>query len=259
MCLGAVAVFLPVCAPPPELAAVYQQSAGGIRSHLVAQNFMNRTCSLWFVCAVSIVAASCHASYPAAPTDATPVAFQIYYTNPVGLASVGSSYRFDAYTLRADGAYEDVSTAATWSSSDPSTLRPGVVTFGASTGSPLFSAAAPGAADVTANYQGLSSSLPMFVIRSDRRVYPFLTIAMPSVLSWTAGRQGQAAARVERTATARDVVTDLARWSSSNSEVLTVQQGLLTAVAPGTAHITVSYEGLSAFVGVSVHPRRQAQ
>ena len=220
---------------------------------------MNRTCSLWFVCAFSIASASCHASYPAAPTDATPVAFQIYYTTPVGLALVGTRYPFDAYTLRADGAYEDVTMRATWSSSDPSTMSPGVVTFGTPTGSPLFLAVAPGAADVTAHYEGLSSSLPMFVIRPDRRVYPFLSIAMPSVLPWTVGRQGQAVARVERTATTRDIVTGLASWSSSNSEVLTVRQGLLTAVATGTAHITVSYEGLSAFVGVSVHPRRQAQ
>jgi hypothetical protein len=225
---------------------------------LVAQNFMNRTCSLWFVCVISIVLASCHASYPAAPTDGTPVAFQIYYTTPVGFASVGSTYRFQAYTLRADGAFEDVSTGATWSSSDPSTLRPGVGSSGVLTGSPFFTAVAPGAADVAAHYQGFSSSLPMFMVQLDRRVYPFLTIAMPFEVSWTAGQRGQATARVERSATARDLVTGLASWSSSNSEVLTVQQGLLTAVALGTAHITVSYEGLFAFVGVSVHPRRQA-
>jgi hypothetical protein len=218
---------------------------------------MNRTQSLWLVLLTTVAAGSCHASYPVAPTEPTPLSFQIYYRSPVSLATVGSSYVFDAYTLRSDGAYEDVTSQTTWSSSDPAVLRHNPVS--SSTGA-VFNAVTTGPADVIARYRGLSSSVPMFVIRSDRRVYPQLSIGLQPFPPWTVGQKGQATANVlEIGAPAFEVVTDLASWSSSNPDVLRVERGAWTVIAPGTAHITASYNGLSALIGVSVHPPRQAQ
>jgi hypothetical protein len=217
---------------------------------------MNRTPSLRLVFLVAITAPSCQASYPVAPTEPTPLSFQIYHRSPVAFATVGSFYVFDAYTLRSDGAYENVTSQTTWSSSDPAVLR--YNTSSSSTGQ--FNAMATGPADVVARYRGFSSSLSMFVIRSDRRVYPQLSIGLQPFPPWTVGQKGQATANVlEIGAPAFEVVTDLASWSSSNPDVIRVERGAWAVVAPGTAHITASYNGLSAFVAVSVHPPRQAQ
>ena len=213
---------------------------------------MNRTRSVCFVVLV-VAATSCRASYPAAPTEPTPLSFQIYYRSPVSFAMVGSFYAFGAYTLRSDGAYEDVTSQTTWSSSDPSVLRQ------SSTSAAAFNALAVGPADVIARYREFSSSVSMFVIRPDRRVYPQLSIGLQPSPS-TVGQKGQATANLlEIGAPAFEVVTDLASWSSSNPDVLRVERGAWTVVAPGTTHITASYNGLSAFVGVSIHPPRQAQ
>ena len=186
-----------------------------------------------------------------APT--TPVGFQIYYRNPVAFALVGSFYTFDAYILRADGAYEDVTPRTTWSSSNPAVLRQ--TTGNLST----FNAVATGPADVIGGYLGFSSSVPMFVTRPDRPVSPQLSLSLQAVPPYTVGQKGQAIARVlEIGGPVAEVVTDLASWSSSNPDVLRVERGAWTVVAPGTAHITASYNGLSGFIGVSVHPPRHA-
>lgn len=242
--------------PSNHLAAAARQRDSGWHRLVGQTHFMHRVLSASLIGFTVIAAIACRASYPAAPTDSTPVGFQIYFRSPVGFASVGSSYRFDAYTLRADGAYEDVTMQATWSSSDPAVLRPNVITTGGFPGV-FFVAAAPGSADVIARYQGFSSSLPMFAIRSDRLVYPRLSLTLPLVLSWTPGQRGQAGARMEQSTTVSEAVTDLASWSSSDTEILTVDRGLLTAIAPGTVQIRASFNGLSAFFGISVHPRRQ--
>ena len=228
----------------------------GSRSFLVSLCMKNRIRSVWLA-ALVVAATSCRASYPVTPTEPTPLSLQIYYRNPVALALVGSSYTFDAFTLRSDGAYENVTSHTTWSSSDPSVLRHNTVN--SSTGA-VFAAVAPGPADVVVHYRGFSSAVSMFVIRPDRRVYPQLSIGLPPVSSLSVGQKGQATASVlEIGAPAFEVVTDVASWSSSNPDVLRVERGgALTVVAPGTTHITASYNGLSAFVGVSVHPPRQA-
>jgi hypothetical protein len=233
--------------------SVWQLSCQSSRFCARAEN-MNRMPSRRLVFLGAIIAASCHASYPVAPTDPTPLSFQIYYRNPVAFASVGSFYSFDAYVLRADGAYENVTSQTTWSSSDPAVLRQSTSSFS------TFNAVASGPADVIGRYRGLSSSVSMFVTRPDRRVFPQLSIGLQPFPPWTVGQKGQATANVlEIGAPAIEVVTDLASWSSSNPDVLRVERGAWAVVAPGTAHITASYNGLSAFVAVSVHPPRQAQ
>ena len=213
---------------------------------------MHRVLAASLICVTTIAALACQASYPAAPTDSTPVGFQIYFSSAVGLASVGNTYRFSAYVLRADGAYENVTMQATWSSSDPAVLRPDVVTAGFPPGA-AFIAAAPGPADVIARYQGFLSSWPMQVIRSDRLVYPVLVIT--GVPPRMPGEKLQLGARINESATAFRVVTDIAAWSSSEAAIATVERGAVTAIAPGTVQITVADSGLSAFLRFSVYPR----
>jgi hypothetical protein len=214
--------------------------------------FVNRTTRSVVASVVGLTitaSASCKASYPLAPTDPSPVAFWVHYWTPVGIGSVGGLYAFSAFILASDGAYEDVTARATWVESDSQVLR--------RSGSGLFpsavaySAVAPGNVEVAAQYEGLTSSISMSVIRPERQPFPNLMI---TPVGAALGRSTQSVLRWRENAAASEVVTDLASWESSNTRVVTVDRGLITAVAPGTAQITASYNGQVAWYGLSVLP-----
>jgi trimeric autotransporter adhesin len=197
---------------------------------------------------ISIPLAACHASYPVGPTDPAPapVAFQVQYKTPLGFVSVGTSFSFGAYVLRSDGAYEDVTLRTTWSSTDPSVIR-------STTGVGVFVASALGPADVVAQYERFTTTLSLFVTRTDRPVYPFVTVSAGAPRN--IGDSFPATLTLRPSATSIQNVTDLAAWQSSDPSVLTVSpRGVVTAVGTGTAQITASYEGLSAWYAWSVPP-----
>jgi hypothetical protein len=202
---------------------------------------------LLYVCLVmaSAILTGCTASYPTKPTKAPAVALQVHYNAATGFSTVGTSYSFSAYTLDRDGAYQNVTTLVAWSSSNSDVLQP--------TASWFFRAVAPGAAQVTARYGELESSVWMVVIHPELRAFPFVavTTADPQVI----GRQARSTATLRQSATASQVVTEAATWLSSDPTVATVDRGLITAVGAGTTQITVSYDDLSAWYWLSVRPR----
>lgn len=193
--------------------------------------------------------AGCHASYPFQPSAPTPVAFQVFYRNALAPQLVGASFGFRAYVFNSDGVWEDVTSAAAWTSSNS------VVVAGTQPSS--FTAIAPGVADVTATYQGLVSSVPLTVYETDRRPFPFLAITTgdPHVV-------GQAAfASVSLRAAPGQTQSPLAAavWTSSDDRVVTVaainpNSAQVRAVGAGTARITVSLNGVTDSYGLSVQP-----
>jgi hypothetical protein len=178
------------------------------------------------------------------------VAFWVHYWTPVGLGSVGATYAFSAFVLASDGAYEDVTAKAIWSVSDSQVLTNSRASFSAA--GIAYSAIAPGNVEVAAHYQGLTSSIFISVIRPDRQPFPNLSIT--AVSPTAVGQTAQSALRWRENAAVSEVVTDLAAWSSSDTRVVTVDGGLITAVAPGTARIAASYNGQFAWYGLSVRP-----
>ena len=178
------------------------------------------------------------------------MAFWVHYWTPVGLGSVGATYTFSAFVLASDGAYEDVTARAAWSESNSQILvKSRSVTF------PLavaYSAAAPGNVEIAAQYQGLRSSIVISVIRPDRQSFPNLGITpvSPRVM----GGSARSVLRWNQSAATSDTVTELATWSSSDTRVVTVDRGLISAVAPGTAMVTASYNGQLAWYGLSIPP-----
>ncbi|MET0214081.1 MAG: Ig-like domain-containing protein [Vicinamibacterales bacterium] len=205
-----------------------------------------RACVIGLVIVVSV---SCKASYPTTPT-ASPVAFWVHYWTPVGLGSVGSIYAFSAFVLASDGAYEDVTARAVWSESDSQILiKSRSFTFPSAV---AYSAAAPGNVEIAAQYLGLRSSIVISVIRPDRRAFPNLGIA--AVSPRVMGESARSVLRWNQSATISDTVTELATWSSSDTRVVTVDRGLISAVAPGTAVVTASYNGQLAWYGLSIPP-----
>ena len=189
---------------------------------------------------------SCRPSYPTTPGDLGPVALEVHYTSATSFLTPGGRL-FRAYVLKADGAYEDVTSKTSWSSSDTSVLRPSAVAGN-------MVAVAPGIVELRAQYAGLTNSIWLTVIASQSPpyAYPYLDISSgdPRVVANTS----RAVARLNLASRVSQDVTAFVTWESSNNRVVTVERGLVSAIGPGTAQITASYDGLTAWYGLSVEP-----
>ncbi len=194
---------------------------------------------------LALVAASCHASYPAAP-DPTIVAVQVFYSYAISHLDVRSSYSFYAYAIRSDGACVDVTAAATWSSSDSQVMTP-QLTPGS------FRTVGAGRADVSARYQSLVGTLSIPV--TDRLTYPLLSVQGGDPR--TVGSRDYVSLLLYDSVNSRgQSVTDLATWTSADPSIARVAGGVVTGVRAGTTSIRATYRDLSIEYGLSVQPRR---
>ena len=195
-----------------------------------------------------LIACSCNASYPTAPTaDPTVIALQLHVQRGLGVAIVGSAYSFFAYTLRSDTAWEDVTSSAAWRSSNVAILRPGNML-----GS--FVAVAPGVASVLVRHGGFTQSIDVTVLAATPQHRPRLAISLgvePRI-----GRNGSVNVTLFAPSGANTLATADAVWESYDPSVLTVERGVVRAIAPGTATITATYQGLSDAMLLSVPPPR---
>jgi hypothetical protein len=195
---------------------------------------------------VSLVAASCHASYPAAPDPAL-TAVQVFYARAMTGAAVGSTYAFTAYAVRSDGAYEDITGAATWTLSDPQIMSP-------RTAAGAFVANSAGQVDVFATYQSLRGVLSLPVIRIDSPAYPRLLIlgGDPQLV----GTKAPVYLSLQRNPWSSEWVTSLATWTSVDPSVVTIDGGAVVAVGVGTTRISATYGDQTVECGLSIHPRK---
>jgi len=202
---------------------------------------------------IAIFLAACHASYPSAPSSAVTVALQVHYPNALGPAPVVSSFGLMAYSVNSEGAFEEVTKKATWSTSDPAVV---VRSTSQSAITENFAAIAPGSADITAQYQGFSTTITVVAFRPDRPVYPSLMISSrgdPRI----PGASVPSVVRLYRASADFDDVTRLATWSSSDPGVATVSaDGMVRGIAPGTTQIVASYGGLTSSYALSIAPTR---
>jgi hypothetical protein len=203
-----------------------------------------RLSTLVLLCALAV---ACNASYtppPAAPS--TTVAVMVQYRGAVLEPVAGTGVSLRAYAVDGDGAYTDVTSAATWTSSNSLILR-------AATGG-SYGAVGAGTADAIAIYRGVSGSVTIPVKDQRTAAFPNLQLALPiDALSvgdsldqrvfFSLGPGGQI-----------DVST-AAALSSSDPQVVALAANRLTAVSPGNTQITVSYSGLTTWYRLSVAPR----
>ena len=154
--------------------------------------------------------------------------------------SQGESINVAVAATLADGTTRDVTSDCTYASSNPQ-----VATV---SGQGLVRAVAPGQATITARYQEFESSVTVTVV-------PALTgvEVSPTTVNLTPGQTAQLAVAARYSDGSSLDVTTRATYVSSNPQVATVSgQGLVTAVAPGQATITASYQGEEATVRVTV-------
>ena len=211
---------------------------------------MTRRLSWALVCG-ALAAAGCSASYPVSPSGPAPLAAVQVHLRTSGTFRPGTTFSLIAYAVDGDGVYKDVSTTATWTSSDPVVVR----VIDASTGQ--LRAIEVGSAEIFATYHGFSGSLSVDV--SVQPSLPFLSVIPAAV---TVGGSSPQFARYHTTSVfTGTAVEQAASWTSSDPSVASVgtaRNGLvfLAGHAPGTVRITATYEGHSASYRLSVPPRR---
>jgi hypothetical protein len=199
----------------------------------------------WMVLVLAALA-GCSAHYPGSPTQVpTLAAVQIHYIGSHSWVNPGTSVSLALYAINSDGAYESVTSRASWLSSNTAVAT---VSNGTARG------AGAGAADIIATYQGLTATARVVVINSAVPV-PWLDIRTFSVPETGRTTSATASYFVQNQSNGRDVTTE-ATWTSSDPSVFTVEAGRVTGRGPGTAELIATYNGVQARRYGSVPPLR---
>lgn len=154
-----------------------------------------------------------------------------------------STQQFTATGTFGDLSQQDISSTATWTSSSTSVAT--IDTKG------LATAANLGTTTITASSSGLKASTILTVANTVTKSIA-ISCASGAIGCTTSGANLTSGTSVQLVATAtlsdnttKDVST-AATWASSNTNVATVSStGVVTAVSPGSANITATYQGVT--------------
>ena len=153
------------------------------------------------------------------------------------------------YTLDGtkDSVVEDITSEATWTSSNSSIAKveEGTITL-----------LAPGTVTITAKLKGKSDSISIVVTSP----YKSISISPEKLIELEIGtddRELQASAQ-PKAGGMSEIVTDVAEWTSANSEIASVEKGIVKPKSPGQTTITVSYKGVKTSIDVIVRTAYQS-
>ncbi|AEG14452.1 Ig domain protein group 2 domain protein [Desulfofundulus kuznetsovii DSM 6115] len=163
--------------------------------------------------------------------------------SPASLSIIaGQTQQLSVVMRYSDGSTQDVTNQADYSI-DNST----VATVSAAG---LVTAVAPGTATITVTCQDKTATVPVTV--TNPVVVESISVD-PAALSMVAGQAQQLTVTAHKSDGTTENVTNSAIYQSSNGSVAAVTgSGEVTAVSPGTATITVNYQGKTASVSVEV-------
>ncbi len=156
---------------------------------------------------------------------------------------LGESKQFTAFGTYSDNTESDITDLVDWLSNSPQFAT--VSNVAGSKG--LATSIGEGTTAISANYQGLSATTTLTINPSaleSIRLYP------PSV-ALQPGKTQQLSASAVYSDGVEDI-TNIATWTSSNANVASILDGLVTAIAPGSTDITVTYNGKSNVATVTV-------
>lgn len=175
----------------------------------------------------------------------TPSVTSVAVSSSSNSVNVGSTVQLTATASYSDGSSKDVSSQATWGSSntgDATVSAAGVVT-GVAAGTPT----------ITATLSGRSGSMTVTV--TDTATITGLTVSAAA----GSGGSVNVGSTLQLTATAAygdgstQNVTNQAGWSSSNTSFATVSSsGVVTGVAAGSPTITATFSGKSGQITIAV-------
>ncbi|WP_308636672.1 Ig-like domain-containing protein [Paenibacillus silvisoli] len=159
---------------------------------------------------------------------------------------LGDTIAYELIGAKSGKENETVTDSATWTSSNTAvaTVADGEVKL-----------LAAGETTITAKYKGKSDTVKLTVTSP----YESLSISPDALLEFNVGDSDAAL-----TATATDEddsksdVTGLAQWTTGNSAVVTVSEGVVTPVGVGMTTISASYLGVKSSIDVVVRPAFEA-
>ncbi|MBV7414186.1 Ig-like domain-containing protein [Aeromonas sp. sif2433] len=156
----------------------------------------------------------------------------------------GTKQQYQAMATFSDNSSQDLTSQVDWDSSDSNVATIDLV--GEAT------AFNEGNTIISAKFQSVTSNAATLEVTDATLTVGGLTITVPP-LTLAAGQSSQlAASGAYGDGTTKDVTHDV-HWSSSDPAIATVSlNGLVTAVAPGTATITGTLDGQSATLSVTV-------
>ncbi|MGD8192157.1 beta strand repeat-containing protein [Brevibacillus ginsengisoli] len=153
---------------------------------------------------------------------------------------VQATKQLQATAKLSNGTTEEVTQDALWSSDDPDVVR---IEAG------KLTAVTPGKATITVSYSGKEAKLKVDV--TDEKELKRLAVNRSQV-KLAPGKQQQIKLTAYYQDQTKAVVTDKAEWTTSDEQIATVKEGMITAVAPGTATIQASYKGKKVTIKVTV-------
>ncbi len=176
-------------------------------------------------------------------SNATLVSLAISPANPVPFAK-GTSEQFTVTGTFSDGSTQDLSSSATWTSSDASVVT--VDSHGSALG------AGVGSATISVSYQGQTAT------SGGVQVTPATAAALslsPVRASIMAGTTQQFTATVTNSDGSTQDVTNSATWSSTSTAVATVNStGLAIGTGTGNSTIVAQWNGVSSTASLAVTP-----
>jgi trimeric autotransporter adhesin len=168
---------------------------------------------------------------------------------PLASIAAGTASPFTATGVYSDGSTADLTALATWSSSDAS-----VATISNASGSHgVADGVAPGRAVVTATFDGRSETAELTVTDA----YLVAIAVTPSGASAPVGRTEPLTATGTFSDGSAQDLTAGAGWTSSDPAIAAVsnapgQEGVVTAVVPGTVTIIAAYRGVTGSASFTV-------
>lgn len=161
---------------------------------------------------------------------------------------LGQSLTFAAHGSK-NGVTADITDKAVWSTSSSSvaTVNKGEITL-----------VGPGSVTITAAYKGKSDTVKLTVVSPYKsiEIEPDPANGLLELLVGDDETKLTAMASPKTGGTLN--VTDKAKWTTGNSKVLTVEDGVVTPVAPGKTTITVSHLGVTDKIDVVVRTPYQS-
>jgi uncharacterized protein YjdB len=174
---------------------------------------------------------------PSQVTSATLVSIAVQPNS--GTYAKGTSQQFKVVGSYSDGTTEDLSSMATWQSSDPTVINISSTGLGTGVGA--------GTATITAVAGGQTTTSGAITITSPTLTSISIT---PGTPSFAAGTNQQFIAMGTFSDGSTTDLTNQVVWASANPSVATINSsGLATSGAAGTTQITASYQGVSAMTG----------
>ena len=161
--------------------------------------------------------------------------------------AIGATQQFVATATYNDSTTANVTTSATWTSSNPAIAKV--------TPSGLASALAAGSATITATIDGVSGSASLSVPPPAVTRTLSSIVVTPAATTFAIGASQQFVATATYSDSTTANVTTLAIWTSSNPTIAMITPGgLASALAAGSATITATLSGVSGSASLTVPP-----